>query len=153
MSLPAAIFSQLSNHTVHVQLNEKKARWLTPTFIIRFRKNDVKILFLITCELLDLQDPGGILFSPGNRAILVEPSYISTNPPQISVVFCNLCFTSVCASLCQVRSILCCIHCEPRLPDSSSHRHYNSHAARPQVQWRHYGMKHTCNTMKLTGYS
>lgn len=152
MSLPAAIFSQLSNHTVHVQLCSKMAH---SYFHHQVQKNQcVKILFLTTCELLDLQDPGGILFSPGNRAILiVEPSCISTSPPQTSVVFCNLCFTSVCASLCQVRSILCCIHCEPRLPDSSSHRHYNSHAARPQVQWRHYGMKHTCNTMKLTGYS
>lgn len=79
--------------------------------------------------------------------------YNNINPLQIYFVFCNLAFTSLCASPCQVQSILCCIHSQPGLPDSSPHGHHNRHAARPQVQWRHYGIKHTNNTLRPTGYS
>lgn len=42
----------------------------------------------------------------------------------------------------QVQSVLCCVHSQPGLPHSSPHCHYNSHAARSQVQRGHYGIKH-----------
>lgn len=67
-----------------------------------------------------------------------------------SFVFCNFCFTSLCPSPCQVQSILCCIHSEPWLPDTSPHCYHNGHAPRTQVQWRHYGINHKDNTAKPT---
>lgn len=63
-------------------------------------------------------------------------------------MLCKLVFTSLCFCLYQVQLIFCCIYSQPRLSDSSPHCHYHSHAAGPQVQRGHHGIKYTHDTFK-----